>query len=67
MTTDIDFIQISENDKEFAKTFERFVNGRMASANKTGKALATMHRYLQQEAFKVCLAYIRQLALNHQL
>lgn len=58
-------ISISANDKEFVEAFERFVNGKLQSATNTGKALATMHRYLQSQAFKVCVAYIRQLAINY--
>lgn len=56
---------IAENDAAFAREFENFVNGRISSPNKTGKALTTMHRYLQQQAFKVFLGFTRQLALNY--
>ena len=56
-------IAISKNDKEFVVAFDNFVNGKMQSATNTGKALATIHRYLQSQAFKVCVAYIRQLSL----
>lgn len=59
-------IAISKNDKEFVVAFDNFVNGKMQSATNTGKALATIHRYLQSQAFKVCVAYIRQLAVNYQ-
>ena len=38
----------------------------MQSATNTGKALATIHRYLQSQAFKVCVAYFRQLAVNYR-
>mgnify|MGYP001774158121 CR=1 FL=1 len=55
---------ISEPDKAFAKEFENFVNGRMASADKTGKELTKAHRYLQQEMFKVFIGFVRQLAIN---
>lgn len=44
---------ISEQDKAFAKEFTNFVNGRMCSAEKTGKELTRAHRYLQQQMFKV--------------
>lgn len=50
-------IAISKNDKEFVVAFDNFVNGKMQSATNTGKALATIHRYLQSQAFKVCVAY----------
>ena len=59
-------IAISKNDKEFVVAFDNFVNGKMQSATNTGKALATIHRYLQSQAFKVCVAYIRQLAVNYR-
>lgn len=59
-------IAISNNDKEFVVAFDNFVNGKMQSATNTGKALATIHRYLQSQAFKVCVAYIRQLAVNYR-
>ncbi len=52
MNTDIDFINIAEGDKEFVKTFENFVNGRVSSTEKTGMAMTAMHRYLQQQAFQ---------------
>lgn len=55
---------ISKGDEAFVKEFERFVNGRMSNPEKVGKGLSTMHRYLQQQAFKVVVAYMRQLALN---
>ena len=37
---------ISKQDKEFAKVFENFVNGRMRSAETTGRELSRAHRYL---------------------
>ena len=66
MNTDIDFMSLSENDKAFVNEFENFVNGRMSNAEKTGMAITTMHRYLQQQAFKVCLGYIKGLAHNYR-
>lgn len=57
---------ISEQDKAFAQEFANFVNGRMCSADKTGKELTKAHRYLQQQMFKVCIGFMRQLALNYQ-
>ena len=59
-------IAISKNDKEFVVAFDNFVNGKMQSATNTGKALATIHRYLESQAFKVCVAYFRQLAVNYR-
>lgn len=55
---------ISKEDEAFVKEFESFVNGRMSNPEKVGKGLSTMHRYLQQQAFKVVVAYMRQLALS---
>lgn len=57
---------ISEQDKAFTKEFTNFVNGRMCSAEKTGKELTRAHRYLQQQMFKVFMGFIRQLAYNYQ-
>lgn len=57
---------VSEKDTAFAREFERFVNGRMYSAEATGREMAKSHRYLQQEMFKVCLAFVGQLAKNYQ-
>jgi len=66
MNTDIDFMQIADGDKAFVEEFEDFVNGRVSNIEKTGMAMTTMHRYLQQQAFKVCLGYIKALAHNFQ-
>lgn len=57
---------ISEQDKAFAQEFANFVNGRMCSTDQTGKELTRAHRYLQQQMFKVCIGFMRQLALNYQ-
>ena len=57
---------ISKQDKEFAKVFENFVNGRMRSAETTGRELSRAHRYLQQQMFKVFIGFMRQLAHNYQ-
>lgn len=57
---------VIEGDREFAKQFENYVNGSMQSADATGREMAKAHRYLQQEMFKVCFAYIRQLARDYQ-
>ena len=56
---------ITERDEAFVKEFEDFVNGKMTSPRKVGIAMATTcHRYLQGEMWKVCVAYMRMLALN---
>ena len=57
---------VSEKDTAFAREFEYFVNGRMYSAEATGKEMANAHRYLQQEMFKVCLAFVGQLAKDYR-
>lgn len=66
MNTDIDFMNITEGDKEFVSTFENFVNGKVSSTEKTGMAMATMHRYLQQQAFRVFVGYMKALAHNYR-
>lgn len=64
MNPDFDAVTISENDSNFAKSFEDFVNGKMSSAEKTAWVMACSHRYLQTQMFKVVLAYIRQLSMK---
>ena len=66
MNTDIDFMKIAEGDKAFVHEFENFVNGKMSSAEKTGMAMTTMHLYLQQQAFKVFMGYMKALAHNYR-
>ena len=66
MNTDIDFMKISEDDKALVASFENFVNGRVSSTEKTGMAMTTMHRYLQQQAFKVFMGYMKALAHNYR-
>lgn len=61
-----DYSIISENDKQFADEFSRFVNGKMSSAKKIGIELANDHRFLVQEKFKVAMYFIEQLAANYQ-
>lgn len=65
MNTDIDFIGIADSDKAFVTEFENFVNGKVNSTEKTGMAMTAMHRYLQQQAFKVFLGYMKALAHNY--
>lgn len=65
MNTYIDFMKMAEGDKEFVKTFEDFVNGKVSSTEKTGIAMTTMHRCLQQQAFKVFMDYMKALAYNY--
>lgn len=57
---------VSEQDKAFVQEFANFVNGRMCSADQTGKELTRAHRYLQQQMFKVFIGFMRQLAYNYQ-
>lgn len=59
-------VTISEQDKVFAQEFANFVNGRMCSAENTGRELTKAHRYLQQQMFKVFIGFMRQLAYNYQ-
>ena len=57
---------ISDNDKQFADEFSRFVNGKMGSAAKTGREWANDHRYLVNEKFKVVMAFIDKLAYCYE-
>lgn len=57
---------VSGQDEAFAQEFANFVNGRMCSADKTGRELTRAHRYLQQQMFKVFIGFMRQLAHNYQ-
>lgn len=66
MNADIDFMNIAEGDKAFVKSFENFVNGKVSSPEKTGRAMTAMHRYLQQQAFKVFMGYMKALAYNYR-
>lgn len=66
MNTDIDFMKMAEGDKEFARHFEDFVNGKVSNPEKTGMAMTCMHRYLQQQAFKVMLGFLKGLAYNYR-
>lgn len=59
-------VTISEQDKAFAQEFANFVNGRMCSAENTGRELTRAHRYLQQQMFNVFIGFMRQLAYNYQ-
>ena len=52
------------NDELFARQFGNFVNGKMDSPRKVAEKMASEHRYLQQEMFKVCFEYIKVLANN---
>lgn len=51
-------------DELFARQFGDFVNGKMSSPKKVAEKMATEHRYLQNEMFKVCLEFIKVLAEN---
>ena len=53
-------------DDLFARQFGDFVNGKMESPKKVAQKMATNHRYLQGEMFKVCKAYIEVLAENYE-
>ena len=53
------------NDNVFARQFSNFVNGRMCSQQETAQVMANDHRYLQQEMFKVFLAYAKILSINY--
>lgn len=55
---------LTENDKRFADEFSEYVNGRMASPQKVGRALADDHRYLVNEKAKLMFCFMEQLAEN---
>ena len=63
---DLSGAAISEQDKAFVQEFANFVNGRMCSAEKTGRELTKAHRYLQQQMLNVFISFMRQLAYNYQ-
>ena len=58
--------QISKCDADFVKSFVDFVNGKMSSKNDTGKELAKVHRYLQQEMFEVFFCFMKELAYTYK-
>lgn len=49
-------------DDVFARFFGNFVNGKMRSKEHVAERMSREHRYLQQEMFKVCMAYISKLS-----
>lgn len=53
-----------DNDDVFARFFGNFVNGKCHNKKKVADKMCHEHRYLQNEMFKVCLEYIKQLAEN---
>lgn len=53
------------NDNVFVRFFSNFVNGQMMSSKKVAELMCNEHRYLQNEMFKVCLAFIKKLAENY--
>ena len=53
-----------DNDDVFARFFGNFVNGKCHNKTKVAERLSCEHRYLQNEMFKVCLAFIKKLAEN---
>ena len=54
------------NDDVFARFFGNFVNGKLNSKKYVAEVMCREHRYLQNEMFKVCLAYIKKLAENYE-
>ena len=51
-----------DSDDVFARFFGNFVNGKLISKKKVAERMCREHRYLQNEMFKVCLEYIKELA-----
>jgi hypothetical protein len=54
------------NDNVFVRFFSDFVNGKMNSQTKVAKLMCNEHRYLQNEMFKVCMEFIKQLGENFE-
>jgi hypothetical protein len=53
-----------DTDDVFARFFGNYVNGKCHDKKKVAEIMCREHRYLQNEMFKVCLAYIKKLAEN---
>lgn len=49
-------------DDMFARFFSNYVNRVPNDYKRAAKKMSADHRYLQNEMFKVCLAYIKELA-----
>ena len=49
-------------DESIGRIFEDMVNGRISSLGAVAKRMARSHRYLQQQLFYLCTAYIKELA-----
>ena len=56
--------ETKDYSEQVAKTLMNGVNRTDFNPYKAGKAMATEHRYLQNEAFKMCVAFIEALAEN---
>ena len=54
--------QMTENDRLFAEEFSKYVNGKMSSSRKVGRALADDHRYLVNEKARLMFCFMEQLA-----
>lgn len=55
-----------DNDDVFARFFGNFVNGKCHSKKKVAERMSCEHRYLQNEMFEVCMAFIKKLAENYE-
>lgn len=53
-------------DDVFARFFGSFVNGKLTDSKHVAEVMCREHRWLQNEMFKVCLAYIKKLAENYE-
>lgn len=54
------------NDDVFARFFSSFANGKLTSRKHVAEVMCNEHRWIQNEMFKVCLAYIKKLAENYE-
>jgi hypothetical protein len=66
---DINWNEVEYKDRPvvMGKILSDFVNGASSDYKKTAQTMATEHRYLQNEMFGLCLAYMRELAHNKAL
>lgn len=54
--------QMTENDGRFADRLSNYVNGKMSSPRKVGRALADDHRYLVNEKARLMFCFMERLA-----
>jgi len=55
--------KLYEREVEFVETESRFINGGLSHTKEVAQAMAQDHRYLVQERAKLCIEYLKQLAI----